>query len=321
MGTSRRAKRVETKVTCIEAPKGSDDLVGVVGWLVLDYDAAGRVIYALFDPTARGVLNAEFKVRSGSATIRGVELVEAGRGTLRWRFSIGARRSATPKKKATTKKVVRKKAAPPKRTSRTPTKERGSATPPSETGAEQEALALAHKLLAQWHVVGYRVVFNTGARMHKAMGVCDYRKREIRFSRLVWPRATKEQRRETVIHEVAHAVVQGRDKRATGHGAEWKAQMRAMGIKSPSAYHSVEVVGLLAGKRKDMVTIVCCGTKQDITIRRLKRLLGNGAYCRCGGGSKEPISFATTADQRKFEQFGLRANPAHVHVCGTACKG
>lgn len=153
--------------------------------------------------------------------------------------------------------------------------------------------------------------------MHRSLGVCDFRRRQIRFSRLIWPRAPKADRRIVVIHEVAHAVVHDRNPRASAHGAEWRQQMQAMGIRSPDATHSVDVAGLLAGKRRDVVVVLCCGRKVDITIRRLRKHGGTRATCKCKDGTREPLSFATSADETKYLEYGrVAANPVRIRVCG-----
>lgn len=70
----------------------------------------------------------------------------------------------------------------------------------------------------------------------------------IRFSIALWPRATEEQREQTVIHEVCHIVAHheahlaGR-KVSSAHGYEWKAVMRRAGVR-PKRCHSVSTKGL-----------------------------------------------------------------------------
>jgi predicted SprT family Zn-dependent metalloprotease len=69
-----------------------------------------------------------------------------------------------------------------------------------------------------------------------------------RFSIPLWVRATEEDRRQTVIHEVCHLVaaheahLAGR-KVSSAHGYEWKAVMRRAGVR-PKRCHNVSTKGL-----------------------------------------------------------------------------
>jgi predicted SprT family Zn-dependent metalloprotease len=151
-------------------------------------------------------------------------------------------RSAAPapapkKKTSRSRKAATRDAAP---TKKTPTLDRQavheSQHPESETLSEQKAIALAHRLLAEWNVAGHSVEFSGERRMRRAAGLYLGQQKRILYSRLVWPMISAADQRDTVIHEVAHAIV--RDRHGVGvqsHGAEWRAQMRAMGIKNPRA--------------------------------------------------------------------------------------
>lgn len=83
----------------------------------------------------------------------------------------------------------------------------------------------------------------------------------MKFSRPLWPRATTDEQRATVIHEVAHAIVGCK----AGHGPVWQAQMRKMGIKSPQRTIRADI-------RCDVATISCCGKKGHMTKRKLTRV-------------------------------------------------
>lgn len=67
----------------------------------------------------------------------------------------------------------------------------------------------------------------------------------IRFSASpLWRRASKAERRNTVIHELAHVLVNCyHGRRVTAHGSEWKAMHRLLG-EAPSRTHSVNRAGL-----------------------------------------------------------------------------
>lgn len=70
----------------------------------------------------------------------------------------------------------------------------------------------------------------------------------IRLSIPLWPRASDQDRRETVIHEACHVIVGYKFCNAPHHGAEWKAAMRACGIK-PSRTHEIDRTDLTRKKR------------------------------------------------------------------------
>lgn len=252
------------------------------------------------------------------------------------------KKTSRPTKKAAPKKTSRapRPKAPPKKTSRAPAKraaprkaakKRAPRAPShpdlrSETTIEEKSIAEAHRLLAKWKIPGYEVIFSEKARFRRTMGLCNMRDRVITFSRLLWDRATPEQRQTTVIHEVAHAVV--RDDHGplvNSHGAEWKSQMRQMGIPKPQAKHTVPTHGLSG--RRDMVAVVCggCGAF-DMSVKRLKR---RGATARsnsqwtgltCTGRCAGKLNFLSDGDRNRFKRLvsALASNGRSelVSVCG-----
>lgn len=82
----------------------------------------------------------------------------------------------------------------------------------------------------------------------------------VRFSVPLWPRATDEERKQTVIHEICHLVaaheahLAGR-KVSSSHGREWKAVMRRAGV-TPKRCHNVSTKGL---GRKTIPAKCACG--------------------------------------------------------------
>lgn len=200
------------------------------------------------------------------------------------------------------------RAGVPKRTSRAKV---ASKEVRSETNTEQQAIAEAHRLLAKWKVPGYTAAFSN--RMTSSMGKVNHRTKVITFSRPLWERASPSERKETVIHEIAHAVVahfHGR-KPGVSHGKEWKRQMRAMGIRNPRRTHAVSRAGLKR-TRSDTISVTCCGVKHRITLKRLARIGGTGGRCRCKGGGTDEIRFATKADRDRFERYMAAALTPNV---------
>ena len=88
---------------------------------------------------------------------------------------------------------------------------------------ELEAFAWAmiekHDLYEEW-------TFRWNNRKN-SFGLCNYTKKTIELSNyMVDCGESVESMKRTVLHEIAHALTPG-----TGHGPEWKAQMRAFGLE------------------------------------------------------------------------------------------
>ncbi len=130
-----------------------------------------------------------------------------------------------------------------------------------------------------------RVEWN--GRFTRRMGDAQYKAASdtgtIRLSVPLWPRATTEQQRNTIIHEVCHvvndrvaykkSVETGRRMRASAHGYAWQTLMLRCGL-TPRRCHDVDRTGLTAytGKCK-------CGTHG--IGHRVYRKIQNGAQYRC----------------------------------------
>lgn len=95
-----------------------------------------------------------------------------------------------------------------------------------------EALTLARQTLDAHGLHGWKAVIDT--RPRKRLGQCRYRNREIGISAYHVTYHSDEDVRDTILHEIAHALVGP----GHGHGPVWKAKARALGIR-PRA--SVEV--------------------------------------------------------------------------------
>lgn len=90
------------------------------------------------------------------------------------------------------------------------------------------------KLLAEHGINGWVVSFDNA---EGRAGRCNFTEQRISYSVLFMLTATPEERRNTVLHEVAHAVT-GPNR---GHGAEWEANFVALGGNgSAVAYASSE---------------------------------------------------------------------------------
>lgn len=117
---------------------------------------------------------------------------------------------------------------------------------------------LAHNLLREHGLYdqGWRFVWDNA---RKRGGQCRYTAREISMSKYLVPMWTDEQVRDTLIHEIAHALVGP----GFGHGPVWSRQMRALGAV-PERTHANETV-------KGRYKAVCdhCGGMEVTTRHRL----------------------------------------------------
>jgi len=94
----------------------------------------------------------------------------------------------------------------------------------------------------------------------------------MRFSVPLWPRATEQEREETVLHELAHILVfaqcgvirQGFGRQRESHGPNWKAMMRALGA-NPQRCHTVDRTGLKRTQERYVVPCPGCDRKHSIS--------------------------------------------------------
>lgn len=83
--------------------------------------------------------------------------------------------------------------------------------------AEQMAIKLVAK-----HIPEYSFKWN---RRKKTYGLCSYRTKTIQLSTFLTKSCPEEQVRDTILHEIAHAIA-GYE---AGHGPKWKAVARQIG--------------------------------------------------------------------------------------------
>lgn len=112
----------------------------------------------------------------------------------------------------------------------------------------------------------------------------------VRLSAPLWPRATKEQQRETVIHEACHIIDSYLHGQMNGHQRPWKMLMIRCGLQ-PERCHTVNRDGI--ARKSKTVSVYChCGTKQIGQIRARKMRQGVSQY-RCTT-CRDIISFTPT---------------------------
>lgn len=94
--------------------------------------------------------------------------------------------------------------------------------------------ALAERLFMEHEMDGWSLVWDN-ARTRG--GLCRHSRKQISMSRYLVPQWTEEQVRDTLIHEISHALVGPRQ----GHGPVWARKMRELGAR-PDRCHTNAVV-------------------------------------------------------------------------------
>lgn len=104
---------------------------------------------------------------------------------------------------------------------------------------------LAIKLMSEYGLIQPMSIINVGCRNNWAFefdyhetrfGLCDYSRKVISMSRLLTYLNSEEQCRDTILHEIAHALAP-----RAGHGPKWRLICTAIGCK-PRACYSVNEV-------------------------------------------------------------------------------
>jgi SprT protein len=134
------------------------------------------------------------------------------------------------------------------------------------------------------------IVVEWNGRFTKRLGDAGYSsvtfRARIRLSIPLWPRATEEDRRETVIHETCHLIAFYKHGVVAAHGHEWRLAMKNCGVE-PLRLHSVDRSGL-ARRQKRFILLDCPnqGLKRKCrcTIREFNKLRsGVEFWCKvCG---------------------------------------
>ncbi len=131
----------------------------------------------------------------------------------------------------------------------------------------------------------------------------------VRFSTPIWPRASEEERRQTVIHEICHIIVayeahvNGLPRRRS-HGHEWQLMMVRCKVP-PERTHCVDTKGLSTRRRVE----ISCGCKEILVTKYIAGRIAFGAdfRCkRCNGRMKAPEG-TVPVERRKKRRRKRRA--------------
>lgn len=143
---------------------------------------------------------------------------------------------------------------------------------------EMDAHARAIKLLATYGLdqQGWTFAFN---RRRNAFGLCTYKERRIELSLPLFHFMKPEAVEDTLLHELAHALVGG----GHGHGPVWKAACVRVGARPErcksfsEALEGSEAVATYARSAK--YTLRCPGCSQHVPRSRLPKSFFSCAIC------------------------------------------
>lgn len=136
------------------------------------------------------------------------------------------------------------------------------------------AISEDRKVLIRGLVGRVSVEFNNG--FTSRMGDAMFSTRRVRLSAPLWGRATVAERRETVIHELAHIVTRALFPHASAHGREWKWVMSLSG-GSGARTHRVDTSDL----KRAGATFSCGCRSYTLGSTRVARIRKGAVYtCR-----------------------------------------
>lgn len=134
-----------------------------------------------------------------------------------------------------------------------------------------KAATLAREIMDEHGLIDAGWSFQWNKRV-RAAGLCSYRKRTIELSRLMTPKREEKDVRDTILHEVAHALAGPEAK----HGWVWRQKARELGARPSTC-----VADTAACRVPGSWQAVCCGR---VVGTRHRRPTGNRIYRhnRCG---------------------------------------
>lgn len=123
----------------------------------------------------------------------------------------------------------------------------------------------------------------------------DFRKQEgvVRLNiRLFNTTGSKEEMRNTYLHELAHVIANLAIKKNAGHGVIWKGIFKKMGGNGERC-HNMEVSHLRP--KRNLEKLYCKCSTFTVTKRRYNRIEKYGATCRSCGADVRTIPYLPTA--------------------------
>ncbi len=143
------------------------------------------------------------------------------------------------------------------------------------------ARELATRLMALHGLEGWTFAFD---RARKRLGSCQPSVRRITLSSVLTRLNDDEVVRDTILHEIAHALTPG-----DGHGARWRAACRRIGARPERLVRSDEVV--LPPAPHALVCDRCGSSYPRYRRSRLRYACGR---CRAEAGVEAPLRWVRT---------------------------
>ena len=135
--------------------------------------------------------------------------------------------------------------------------------------AKREVNEFAQEQLQKWGLRRWRIVWG---KAKKQLGLCVYDKELIRLSVVCLEAYGVEAMKNTVLHEIAHALAPG-----DGHGRIWRQWCEAVGADPSRLYDAGDAYKAIAKKHtKWTATCQNCGEVY-------KRMRYQRGFCPCGG--------------------------------------
>ena len=123
-----------------------------------------------------------------------------------------------------------------------------------------------------------KIKYQFSNRFLSRLGDANNTSKMLRFSAVLWKKATDADKENTVKHECAHLIAWEKFGKVPSHGKEWASVMIRAG-QEPTRCHSIQTA-------KKTVDVICTGCKQIIKMgvrRAAKMKQGQNYLCRgCG---------------------------------------
>lgn len=128
-----------------------------------------------------------------------------------------------------------------------------------------DARQLALDLMRQHSLHGWAFFFDHAKRR---FGSCRPERRQITLSRHLTFLNSAQQVRDTILHEIAHALTPG-----GGHGSAWKAKCRQIGANPKRCYDDIEVISPPRRPGAYVMSCETCGWSVDRRRASTRKLI------------------------------------------------
>lgn len=142
---------------------------------------------------------------------------------------------------------------------------------------ETEIRELAQRLLKLHGLYGWKIAFGNAVGRG---GSCSYKTKTLRFSRLYIKASTAAGVRNTVTHEVAHAIAG----MGAGHGPEWRRIHIRLGGTGQRTVAESQIIDpqIISREKNNYVVCLKCKTVLGKSTKKIKTV--GRSHRGCGGG-------------------------------------